>query len=71
MTLVERKSGFTFLAKVPNKLADLVGRAIETKLKPLISRVKKLTVYNVKQFADRYKIDKTLGLKTFLPILMV
>jgi hypothetical protein len=29
VTLVERKSGFVVLAKVPNKSADLVGRAIE------------------------------------------
>jgi IS30 family transposase len=31
------------LAKVSNKTADLVGRAIEAKLMPLNSRVKTLT----------------------------
>jgi IS30 family transposase len=35
VTLVERKSGFALLAKVSNKTADLVGRAIEAKLMPL------------------------------------
>jgi IS30 family transposase len=40
------------LAKVPNKSADLEGRAIEAKLKPLNSRVKTLTVDNGKEFAD-------------------
>ncbi len=40
------------LAKVLNKSADLVGRAIEAKLKPLSARVKTLTVDNGKDFAD-------------------
>ena len=38
VTLVERKSGFALLAKVSNKTADLVGRAIEAKLMPLNSQ---------------------------------
>ena len=52
VTLVERKSGFALVAKVPNKSADLVGRAIEAKIKPLNSRVRTLTVDNGKEFAD-------------------
>ena len=65
VTLVERKSGFAVLAKVSNKTADLVGRAIEAKLKPLISRVKTLTVDNGKEFADHQAIDQTLGIQTY------
>jgi IS30 family transposase len=61
VTLVERKSGFALLAKVPNKSADLVGRAIEAKLKPLNSRVKTLTVDNGKEFADHQAIDQALA----------
>jgi IS30 family transposase len=65
VTLVERKSGFAVLAKVPNKSADLVGRAIEAKLKPLNSRVKTLTVNNGKEFADHQAIDQALGIQTY------
>ena len=46
MSLVERKSGFAVLAKVPNKSADLEGWAIEAKLKSLNLRVKTSTVDN-------------------------
>jgi IS30 family transposase len=65
VTLVERKSGFAVLAKVLNKSADLVGRAIEAKLKPLNSRVKTLTVDNGKEFADHQAIDQALGIQTY------
>lgn len=65
VTLVERKSGFAVLAKVSNKTADLVGRAIEEKLKPFGSRVKTLTVDNGKEFADHQDIDQTLGIQTY------
>ena len=60
VTLVERKSGFAVLAKVTNKTADLVGRAIEEKLKPFGSRVKTLTVDNGKEFADHQAVDHSL-----------
>ena len=65
VTLVERKSGFSLLAKVPNKCADLLGWAIEAKLKPLNLRVKTLTVGNGKEFADHQPIDQALGIQTF------
>lgn len=65
VTLVDRKSGFAVLAKVLNKLADLVGRAIEAKLKPLNSRVKTLAVDNGKEFADHQAIDQALGIQTY------
>ena len=52
MTLAKRKSGFAVLVKVLNKSAELVGRAIEAKLKPLNSRVKILTMDSGKEFAD-------------------
>lgn len=57
VTLVEHNSGFAVLAKVANKSADLFGRAIEAKLKPLNSRVKTLTVDNGKEFADHQAIN--------------
>ena len=65
VTLVERNSGYAVLAKVNNKTADLVGRAIEAKLKPLRSRVKTLTVDIGKEFADHQAVDQTLGIQTY------
>lgn len=65
VTLVERKSGFAVLAKVPHKTADLVGRAIEDKLKPLRARVKTLTVDNGKEFAHHLATDQALGIQTY------
>jgi IS30 family transposase len=53
------------LAKVPNKSADLVGRAIEARLLPLNARVKTLTVDNGKEFADHLAIDQALGIQTY------
>ncbi len=65
VTLVERKSGFAVLAKVTNKSADLVGRAIENKLKPLSARVRTLTVDNGKEFANHQATDQALGIQTY------
>ena len=65
VTLVERKSGFAVLAKVPNKSADLVGRSIEVMLKPLSSRVKTLTMDNGKEFAEHARIDAALNSITY------
>jgi IS30 family transposase len=65
VTLLERKSSFAVLAKVSNKEADLVGRAIEARLLTLSSRVKKLTVDNGKEFAAHQAIDQSLGILTY------
>lgn len=65
VTLVERKSGFAVLAKVLHKSADLVGRAIEEKLKPFGSCVKTLAVDNGKEFANHQSIDQTLDIQTY------
>jgi IS30 family transposase len=62
VTMIDVKSGYAVMAKVSNKTADLVGRAIEAKLKPLNSRVKTLTVDNGKEFADHQAIDQSLGI---------
>ena len=65
LTLVDRKSGFAVLAKVTSKTADLVGRAIEAKLKLLRSRVKTLIVDNGKEFANHQSIEENLGIQTY------
>jgi len=53
------------LAKVLNKSADLVGRAIQAKLKPLNLRGKALTVDNGKGFAVHQAIDQRLVIQTY------
>lgn len=55
MTLEERRSGIPLLAKLSNKSADLVRRAIAAKLKPLTAWVETSTLDNGKEFADHYR----------------
>lgn len=43
------------MAKLSNKSADLVRRAIEAKLKPLTAWVKTSTLDNGKEFIDHYR----------------
>lgn len=65
VTLVERKSGYAKIIKVPNKTAELVSQAVEHQLGPLIARVKTLTVDNGKEFAYHQKVDQALGIQTY------
>ena len=58
MTVVERKSGYAVMAKVSNKIADLIGAAIIEALNPLKARVKNLTYDNGKEFSGHAKIDE-------------
>ena len=53
VTLVERKSGYAILAKVRNKTADLVGRAIIDHLQPVAPLVKTMTFDKGKEFAEQ------------------
>ena len=61
VTLVERKSGYAILAKVRNKTADLVGRAMIDHLQPVAPLVKTMTFDNGKEFADHQRIDAALN----------
>ena len=65
MTLVERKSGYAVIAKAINKTADLVSRAIISKLSPKASPVKKITFDNGKEFAENSRIDKAIQSTTY------
>jgi IS30 family transposase len=60
VTMVERKSGYTVMAKVTNKTSELVSSAIVDKLKPMAVRVKTLTFDNGKEFAGHAYIDEQL-----------
>ena len=61
VSLVERKSGYAVLAKVPKKTAYLVSNAIIDRLKPIAGHVRTLTYDNGKEFADHAMIDEALG----------
>jgi len=61
VSLVERKSGYAILAKVPRKTADLVSTAIITRLRPIADAVETLTYDNGKEFAEHAATDKALG----------
>jgi IS30 family transposase len=61
VSMVERKSGYAVLAKVPRKTADRVSTAIIVCLRPVAAMVKTLTYDNGKEFADHAATDKALG----------
>ena len=61
VSMVERKSGYAVLAKVPRKTADRVSTAIITSLEPIAAIVKTLTYDNGKEFAEHSATDKALG----------
>ena len=61
VTLVERKSGYAVIAKVQNKTAKLVSKAIVKLLEPFKAKVQTLTYDNGKEFAKHAWIDKKLS----------
>ncbi len=65
VTLVERKSKLTLIAKVTHKTADAVSRAIIRLLKPLSSWVHTLTADNGREFSQHQKIAQALNAKFY------
>ena len=65
VSLVERKSRLTLLAKVPDKTAWSVRQAILKLLEPLANRVHSLTAGNGKEFAQHEAIVQALSAKFF------
>ncbi len=60
VTLTERKSRFSLLAKVNQRTADKVGDAVIELLQNVVDRVHTLTADNGKEFADHERIAHTL-----------
>lgn len=60
VTMVERKSRYAIIAKVPNKTADEVAKAIMVRLLPYRSKLHTLTFDNGKEFAAHAIIDAVL-----------
>jgi len=65
VTLVERKSKLTLIAKVANKTAEAVSKAIIRLLKPLSPWVHTLTADNGREFSRHQKIAKALNAKFY------
>jgi IS30 family transposase len=65
VTLVERKSRLTLIAKVLRKTAEQVTTAIIQLLKPLSQWVHTLTVDNGKEFAQHQRLAKQLNARVF------
>ncbi len=61
VTLVERKSRLSVIAKVPSQSAQSVQDAIMTQLKPFASEVHTLTYDNGKEFAYHQRIAEVLN----------
>ena len=60
VSLTERKSRLTLLAKVKQKSAELVSRSIRHLLEPVAAKVLTLTSDNGKEFARHQEISKAL-----------
>ena len=65
VSLVERKSGYAVLRKVPNKTSKNVGSAIINSLRPISNKVQTITFDNGREFSDHAKIDAALQSTTY------
>mgnify|MGYP003596323242 CR=1 FL=1 len=65
VTLVERKTGFTLIAKVEHKTAQLVRQACIKLLTPFKDHVHTITFDNGKEFAEHALIDQSIGCTTY------
>jgi len=60
VSLTERKSRLTLLAKVKQKSAELISRSVQCLLEPIVSKVITLTSDNGKEFARHQEISTAL-----------
>jgi IS30 family transposase len=65
VTLTERKSRFSLLAKVDQRTADQVGDTVIELLRPVADRLHTLTADNGKEFADHERIAHALCVDFF------
>jgi IS30 family transposase len=66
VSLVERKSGYLLLSKVPRLQATKVRRVIQRQVAPLPARLKHtLTLDNGKEFAEHEQLAKRTGLAIY------
>tara|TARA_B110000881_G_scaffold23491_1_gene17043 strand:+ start:821 stop:1777 length:957 start_codon:yes stop_codon:yes gene_type:complete len=65
VTMVERMSRYTIIAKIPNKTADAVATAIMVRLLPHRSKLHTLTFDNGKEFSSHAIIDAILDSSSY------
>lgn len=66
LSLVERKSGFTLLARVPDRRAATVGGAAEESLRPLPETLLRTATFdNGKEFAEHERLAAATGLAIY------
>ena len=65
VSIVERKSRYTFLAQANHKSADAVRRCISRSLSPYKKRVHTLTLDNGREFADHQDIAADLNVRIY------
>jgi transposase, IS30 family len=61
LSIVERKSGYTLLALLPDRTASSAYQAMVQLLQPIAHKVKTITTDNGSEFAWHEKLDATLG----------
>jgi transposase, IS30 family len=61
LSIVERKSGYTLLALLPDRSASSTYQAMGQLLQPIAHKVKTITTDNGGEFAWHEKLDATLG----------
>jgi IS30 family transposase len=62
LTINERKTGFVWIHKLPNKEAKYVAAATEKLLMPFKGKIHTITSDNGTEFADHQYIAQTLGI---------
>jgi len=65
VTIVDRKSKFTLIKKVPSKHAEVVSKAIVEMLQPIKQLTHTITSDNGKEFAYHEEVSKALNAKFF------
>jgi IS30 family transposase len=61
LSIVERKTGYTLLALLPDRTASSAYQAMVRLLEPIAHKVKTITTDNGSEFAWHEKLDATLG----------
>lgn len=65
LSIVERKSGYTLLALLPDRTASSAYQAMVQLLQPIVHKVKTITTDNGGEFAWHEKLDATLGCMSY------
>ena len=65
LTVVERRSRFTRLAKLNRRTARATARRLQDRLKPLVRAVRTITFDNGKEFANHRRVSTDLTCKTY------